>query len=217
MVLRPLVRDRLPVDTVEMARFLIGRYVVHDLPEGRTGGRIVETEAYPVGDSTSHAFHGRRKYNGALFLAPGHAYVRLTYGACFVLNVSSEPAGTGAGVLIRAIEPFEGDALERMKARRPGASLRDLTRGPGRLAAALGIDLSFDSVDLCTGEGLWLGERAVPGASDASDASDASADHRTGEIGVTTRIGLTRETERLLRFYARGSVYISGPQRLLAK
>ena len=71
--IRPLRRANLPVDTVELARFMIGKYLVHDLPEGRMSGRIVETEAYPLGDSTSHAFKGRRPHNGAMCLAPGHA------------------------------------------------------------------------------------------------------------------------------------------------
>ncbi len=123
-----LGRDNLPVDTVELARYLVGRCLVHDLAEGRISGRIVETEAYPLGDSTSHAFAGRRPYNGSLFLAPGHAYVRLTYGLSYMLNVSSEAEGIGAGVLIRAVEPLEGIAL--MQARRPRVKLLDLARGP---------------------------------------------------------------------------------------
>ncbi|MGA3249122.1 MAG: DNA-3-methyladenine glycosylase, partial [Paraburkholderia sp.] len=59
----PLRRDDLPVDTVELARYMVGKYLVHDVPEGRMSGRIVETEAYPVGDSTSYAFLGLRAYN----------------------------------------------------------------------------------------------------------------------------------------------------------
>src|SRR5262249_23032514 len=88
-----LSRAALPVDTVELARFLIGKCLVHDMPEGRISGRIVETEAYPVGDSTGYAFIGRRDYNEALFRARGHAYVRLTYGVSYMLNVSSEAEG----------------------------------------------------------------------------------------------------------------------------
>jgi DNA-3-methyladenine glycosylase len=76
----PLQRNDLPVDTVDLARYMLGKYLVHDQPEGRVSGRIVETEAYPVGDSTNHAFSGRRAYNGSMFLGHGHAYVRLTYG-----------------------------------------------------------------------------------------------------------------------------------------
>lgn len=192
-----LQRDDLPFDTVELARFMVGKYLVHDLTEGRISGRIVETEAYPPGDSTSHAFIGRRAYNASMFLERGHAYVRLTYGVAIMLNMSSETEHVGAGILIRAIEPLEGLAL--IEARRPGVPLRDLARGPGRLTTALGIDLSFDGRDLCTGQGLWIG--AIEGES--------------GPIGVTTRIGLSREMHQPLRFYEPGSAFVSGPRRLL--
>jgi DNA-3-methyladenine glycosylase len=197
----PLQRDDLPVDTVEMARYLVGKYLVHDLPQGRMNGRIVEMEAYPLGDSTSHAFAGLRPYNGSMFLARGHAYVRLTYGVSYMLNVSSEAEGIGAGVLIRAIEPLEG--LPLMQARRPGVSRRDLARGPGRLTTAFGIGQAFDGRDLFTGRDLWIGtmaEREEEGAT---------------RVGATTRIGLSREMHRLLRFYVPGSPFVSGPRKLL--
>jgi DNA-3-methyladenine glycosylase len=193
----PLHRDDLPVDTIGLARFMIGKYLVHDLPEGRISGRIVETEAYPVGDSTSHAFIGRRPHNGSMFLARGHAYVRLTYGLSYMLNMSAEAEEVGAGILFRAIEPLEG--LPLMEARRPGVPLRDLARGPGRLTTALGIGQAFDGRDLCTGRGLWIGviERGeLP-------------------VGVTTRIGLSREMHRPLRFFEPGSAFVSGPRKLL--
>ncbi|CAN7676214.1 DNA-3-methyladenine glycosylase [Paraburkholderia sp. SIMBA_054] len=194
----PLHRNDLPIDTVDLARFLLGKYLVRDQAQGRVAGRIVETEAYPVGDSTNHAYPGRRAYNGSMFLEHGHAYVRLTYGIYNVINVVSEPDGTGAAVLIRALQPVEG--IEWMLARRPDAKLRDLARGPGRLALALGIDLSFDGADLCTGHGLWLG---------------ATGKART-PVAVTTRIGIAREMHRLLRFYVPGSPFVSGPRKLLS-
>ncbi|MEM5344593.1 DNA-3-methyladenine glycosylase [Paraburkholderia azotifigens] len=194
----PLHRNDLPVDTVDLARFLLGKYLVHDLPEGRVAGRIVETEAYPVGDSTNHAYPGRRAFNGSMFLERGHAYVRLTYGVYNVINVVSEGEGTGAAALIRALEPVEG--IEWMRARRPGTKPRDLTRGPGRLALALGIGPGFDGADLCTGHGLWLG----------------TAGHAPTPFAVTTRIGIARETHRLLRFYVPGSPFVSGPRKLLS-
>ncbi|CAH2924192.1 MAG: DNA-3-methyladenine glycosylase II (EC [uncultured Paraburkholderia sp.] len=193
----PLSRDDLPVGATELARFMIGKYLVHDAPEGRMSGRIVETEAYPVGDSTSHAFIGRRHYNGSLFLAPGHAYVRLTYGVSYMLNMSAEEEDVGAGVLIRAVEPLEG--LPFMEARRPGVPLRDLARGPGRLTTALGIGPSFDGWDLCASRDLWVG---------VIEKGDVA-------IGVTTRIGLSREMHRPLRFFERGSAFVSGPRKLL--
>ena len=193
----PLHRNDLPIDTVDLARFLLGKYLVHDLPDGRMTGRIVETEAYPVGDSTNHAYPGHRAYNGSMFLERGHAYVRLTYGIYHVINVVSEAEGTGAAALIRALEPVEG--IDWMQARRPGTKLRDLTRGPGRLALALGIGIAFDGADLCTGHGLWLGT--------AGNAPTPSA--------ATTRIGIARETHRLLRFYVPGNPFVRGPRRLL--
>ncbi len=91
--LRRLRRAELPLDTLALARFLIGTIVVHDSAAGRLSGRIVETEAYPPGDSASHAFRGRTPRNGSMFLSRGHAYVYFTYGSCFMLNVASEDAG----------------------------------------------------------------------------------------------------------------------------
>jgi DNA-3-methyladenine glycosylase len=194
----PLARADLPFDTVELARYLVGKCLVHDAPEGCIGGRIVETEAYPLGDSTSYAFAGRRSYNGSLFLERGHAYVRLTYGLSYMLNVSSEAEGVGAGVLIRAVEPLDGIAL--MEARRRGVKLIDLARGPGRLTLAFGIGPVFDGVDLCTGKGLWFGSLEGSGVV---------------PVAATKRIGLSREMHRLLRFYIPGNRFVSGPRKLL--
>ena len=195
--IRRLRRSDLPVDTIALARFMIGKYLVHDLPEGRMSGRIVETEAYPLGDSTSHAFIGRRPHNGSMFLAPGHAYVRLTYGLSYMLNMSAEAEEVGAGILFRAIEPLEG--LPLMEARRPGVPLRDLARGPGRLTMALGIGPLFDGWDLCAGCDLWIGVMEIGDT----------------PIGVTTRIGLSREMHLPLRFFEPGSGFVSGPRKLL--
>lgn len=194
--LRRLRRAELPADTVALARYLIGKVVVHDLAAGRISGRIVETEAYPVGDAAGHAFRGQTRRNSSLFLRRGHAYVYFTYGSAFMLNVTSEMPGVGAGALIRAIEPLAGiDIMQRL---RGATRLVDLTRGPGRLARAMGIDLAQDGYDLCAPGALWL----------------AAATQETGSIGTSTRIGLTREVDRVLRFYERGSPYVSGPKKL---
>ncbi len=196
--IRRLRRAELPANTVKLARFLIGKTLVHDLPEGRLSGRIVETEAYPVGDAAGHAFTGRSRANNSLFLARGTAYVRFTYGSCWLFNVASETPDVGAGVLIRALEPLEGIPL--MERRRGVSQLRDLARGPGRLAAAMGIDKAFDGIDLCAqGRALWLGSAVCPSP---------------GVIGVSIRIGITRDAHRRLRFYERGNRFISGPIRL---
>lgn len=193
---RLLQRAELPVDTVRVARFLIGKLVVRVTAEGEMTGRIVETEAYPVGDPAGHAYRGMTPGNRALFLEHGHAHVYLSYGTSFMLNVASEGAGVGAGVLIRALEPLQGiTIMERNRGAKP---LRDLARGPGRLSAALAIDRRLDGIDLCQAGPLWLG-------------TDGGA---AGPIGESTRIGLTRGTESLLRFAVAGSPFVSGPRAL---
>lgn len=189
-------RSQLPLDTVELARRLIGKIVVRETTDGRLSGRIVETEAYPPGDAAGHAYRGETPANRALFLSPGHAYVYLAYGVSYMLNVSSEAAGVGAGVLIRALEPLEG--VETMRRNRRVETLRDLARGPGRLAAALAIDRSLDGIDLCLAGPLWIGR----------DGREAP------EIAVSTRIGLTKEADRPLRFYVPSNPFVSGPRAL---
>lgn len=193
---RGLTRTELPTDTVLLARWLIGKILVRETPEALLSGRIVETEAYPVGDAAGHAFPGKTARTGSLFLSRGHSYVYLSYGTSWMFNVSSETQGVGAGVLVRALEPLEG--VETMQRKRGVENLRDLTRGPGRLAAALDIDRRLDGVDLCRKGPLWL----------------ALDDHEAPEIGRSTRIGLSREAERPLRFYVRGDRFVSGPKAL---
>ena len=194
--LRRLRRAELPVDTVELACYLIGKVVVHDIDSGRLSGRIVETEAYPVGDAAGHAFHGRTQRNRSLFLERGHAYVYFTYGSSFLMNVTSEARGVGGGVLLRAVEPLEG--IELMAGSCGTTRLADLGRGPGRLTKALQVDLRQDGLDLCAAGPLWL----------------AATAQRTGTIRKSVRIGITRNVDRLLRFYERGNAYVSGPKKL---
>lgn len=190
---RRLSRAGLPSDTAELARYLIGKTVVRKIGRKRISGRIVETEAYPPGDSSGHAYRGRTTRNQSLFLDKGFAYVYFVYGTSYMLNVAAEEAGVGAGVLLRAIEPLEGiDVMTRL---RNNGKLTDLARGPGRLAAALDIDKRLDGVDLCADGPLWLG----------------TAVRETGQIRTAVRIGITREMRRLLRFFEAGSPFVSGP------
>jgi DNA-3-methyladenine glycosylase len=186
----------LPADTVALSRFLIGKLLVHDLTEGRRIGRIVETEAYLPGDAASHAFRGERPRNRSMFLRRGHAYVYISYGVWPVLNVSSETEGVGAAVLLRALEPLAG--VEAMAAARAGARPTEIARGPGNLAKAMAVTLDHDGADLCAPGALWLGAAPLP----------------VGEIGVSVRIGITKEVERPLRFFERANPHVSGPRRL---
>src|SRR6202035_3434626 len=135
--MRRLRRAELPADTVSLARFLIGKVGVREMPSGRIAGRIVETEAYPRRDPAAHHFRGLTPRNRSMFLRRGHAYVYFSYGNHFMLNVSAEIAGIGGGVLIRALEPLDG--IGQMEQHRKTTRLLDLTRGPGRLASALRI------------------------------------------------------------------------------
>jgi DNA-3-methyladenine glycosylase len=189
-------REDLPDDTAELARFLIGKLVVRAFPDTLAVARIVETEAYLAGDAASHSFRGRTPRNKVMFGPPGYAYVYLAYGVSFMLNVSSAEEGAGEAVLIRAAEPIAG--LDAMRRLRGDAPTRDLLRGPGRLAKALDIDRRLDGLDLCSPGELWL-------------ASDGVA---RGEIGVSVRIGITRDADRPLRFYLKESRYLSGPGAL---
>jgi DNA-3-methyladenine glycosylase len=194
---RSLRRRQLPSDTATLARFLLGTILVHDLPEGRVSGRIVETEAYlPGTDPASHAYRGPTRRNRSMFLARGFAYVYFIYGTQYCFNVTSEVKGIGAAVLIRALEPLEGIAI--MHARRGVQRERDLARGPGRLTQAFGIGPAEDGVDLCAGGPLRLA---------AGSVADA-------DVAVSVRIGLTKAAALPLRFYLRGSAFVSGPRTL---
>src|ERR1051325_78793 len=133
----PVLREELPVPAARLARWLIGKTLVRRHPAGRMSGRIVETEAYVVGDASGHAFKGKTARNASLFLERGHAYVYFIYGCWFSLNVSAGRRDTGTGVLLRALEPLEG--VDLMARHRPKARRQDLARGPGRLATALDI------------------------------------------------------------------------------
>jgi DNA-3-methyladenine glycosylase len=193
-----LRRQNLPVDTIELAQYLIGKMLVHDLPTGRLSGRIVETEGYPPGDEAGRAFRGKTPGNQSLFLGRGFCHIYFTYGSSFMVNVTSEEPGIGAGVLLRALEPLEG--IDTMKRFRKTTSDRDIARGPGRLAKAMHIDMRYDGVDLCAAGPLWLGTAVRP----------------TRLIGSSRRIGLTREVDRKRRFFECGSMYVSGPRSLSA-
>lgn len=182
------------MQTAALAQALIGCVLVRDSAEGRTAGRIVETEAYVTDDPASHAFGGLRKRNASMFLPPFHAYVYKIYGTSFCFNVTSESAGVGAAVLVRALEPTTG--VEIMESRRTAQRRLDLCRGPGRLCQALAIDATLDGAALTEGSGLWI------------------AAGQGGEVRTSRRIGITKAAERALRFYECGNPYVSGPRHL---
>ena len=130
-------------DTLLVARNLLGKYLVRELPQGVRAGRLIEVEAY-VGphDRACHAYKGRTQRTEVMFRSPGLAYVYLIYGMYHCLNVVTERLDYPAAVLIRAVEDETG-----------------LIDGPGRVCRAYGIDLTLNYHDLTTGQQLWLEDR----------------------------------------------------------
>jgi DNA-3-methyladenine glycosylase len=187
-------------DTIAVARELLGAVLVSTAGGVATSGRIVETEAYlDAHDPGSHAAtKGMTKRNSVMYGPPGRAYVYFTYGSHHMLNVVTEPEGVAGAVLIRALEPLSGiDEMMRRRAvgRRASAPLfvRDLANGPGKLAAALGIDLADNDAPLDGSATLSLLE--PQGAAVA--------------VAVSGRIGLSSGHEMELRFFVEGDPYVS--------
>jgi DNA-3-methyladenine glycosylase len=161
-----LSRDFYTRPTLDVARDLIGMVLVHATPSGVASGVIVETEAY-IGeaDPACHAAPGPTPRNAPLYGPPGIAYVYLNYGIHHLVNAVTEPEGSPAAVLIRALEPLDGERL--MRRRRAGGGRRaadfawaDLCRGPGNLTRALGITVRHNRLDL-TGSTLRIEDRCL--------------------------------------------------------
>jgi DNA-3-methyladenine glycosylase len=195
-----LTRDFYARPTLDVARDLIGKIVVHETRAGRVSGIIVETEAY-IGedDPACHAAPGPTARNAPLYGPPGIAYVYLNYGIHYLLNAVTEPEGSPAAVLIRALEPIEGEALMRTRrlsgngrGSRPIAAA-DLCRGPGNLTRALGITLKDNRRDLTAGH-LRIEE-----------AQGAPA----REVVWGTRVGISVGVEHAWRCSAIGSPSVS--------
>ena len=154
--------------TLDVTRDLIGKVLVHDMPAGRTSGVIVEAEAY-IGESdpACHAAPGPTARNAPLYGPPGVAYVYLNYGIHYLVNAVTELEGSPAAVLIRALEPLEGEPLMRRRrargTRRRAASFDafELCRGPGNLTRAMGITLQRNEFDLTT-SALRIEDRRIP-------------------------------------------------------
>jgi DNA-3-methyladenine glycosylase len=191
-----IARSRVPLDTITLARWLLGKVLVSKVRGVERTGRIVETEAYLQREAACHAYRGVTPRNRSLFLDRGHAYVYLCYGTSYMLNVSSEPAGVGSGVLLRALEPLSG--IAQMRRGREQVRVADLARGPGRLAAAMQVNLSHDGLDLFADPRLWIG-------SDGYEMRD---------VGTSVRIGLTKAADERLRFFVAGSPFLSGSRLL---
>jgi DNA-3-methyladenine glycosylase len=181
---------------------LLGHLLVRRLATGEElRARIVETEAYAQDDPASHAYRGVTPRNGVMFGPAGRLYVYFTYGMHHCMNVVTGPVGEGCAVLLRAAEPLEG--LAAMGHARGTDRVRDLCRGPARLAQAFAVDRSFDGADLIDGNDVWL-ERG--GSVDAADL-------RSGP-----RVGIRAGVDRPWRFWVDGPwVSPSRPARASAR
>ncbi len=184
----PLRRSFYARRTVDVARALLGKIVVH----GGASGRIVETEAYlGRGDEAAHSARGVTPRTRVIFGPPGHAYVYLIYGMYDCLNLVAEPDGVPGCVLIRALEPLGG--LDPMRRRRGVGRLEDLANGPGKLTRALGITLRHNGADVTRGPiTVHAPEHDAP-----------------FEIGVSARIGISRSADLPLRFFVKGNRCVS--------
>jgi DNA-3-methyladenine glycosylase len=190
--------------TLDVARDLIGKVLVHETRAGVASGVIVETEAY-IGeeDPACHAAPGRTARNAPLYGPPGIAYVYLNYGIHYLVNAVTEAEGWPAAVLIRALEPKDGVALMRKRralrrssgqARRGSEiAVHDLCRGPGNLTKALGIDLRQNLLDLTRGA-LRIEDQKEP----------------KRQVRWSRRIGINVGVEHEWRFTALDSVAVSG-------
>jgi DNA-3-methyladenine glycosylase len=194
--MRALAPDFYDRPALEVAPELIGCVVVH----GDTAGVIVETEAYHESEPACHAYVGLTPRTKTLFGAPGIAYVYRSYGIHALLNAVCEPAGVGAAVLIRALQPIAG--IERMRERRGLIGARpardaDLCSGPGKLTQALGIELGENGTPLASGP-VRIGARADQWLAPT--------------VVESTRIGITRAVELRWRFSASGNGHVSRPR-----
>jgi DNA-3-methyladenine glycosylase len=171
----------------------LGKVLVHR----GVSARIVETEAYlGLADEAAHAWRGRTPRTEVIFGPPGHAYVYLIYGIHDCLNIVAEPEGSPGCVLIRAVEPVAG--LAEMRRRRRVDRLESLANGPGKLTQALGITLRHNGADLTRGALTVQGTVREP------------EPLQEFEIGVSPRIGITRNVDWPLRFFIAGNRFVSG-------
>jgi DNA-3-methyladenine glycosylase len=190
---RILRRDFYNRETEIVARELLGTILECRTEDGIASGVIVETEAY-IGehDLACHAAAGRTKRTEPLYGPPGNAYVYFIYGMHWCINAVTRAEGLPSAVLIRALEPLEG--LSLMRARRPKArSDRELTNGPGKLCAALGIDRRMNALPL---------QRYPLVIRNGVAVADS-------DVVVTPRIGITQAADWPLRYFVRGNAYVS--------
>ena len=176
--------------TLEVARCLLGKVIIHRTRRGILSGRIVETEAYTRNDPACHACNGMTKRNAMMFGEPGHAYVYFTYGMYHCFNAVTAPEGVGEAVLVRAVEPLEG--VEIMEENRGTDVLTNLCSGPGKFCMAFGLDRRHNGLDLTGRDLAIVDDGFLP-----------------GKIVTTTRIGIRQGADLPWRFYLAHNRHVS--------
>ena len=177
----------------EVAPRLLGCYLVRELDGQRLVGKIVETEAYDQTDAASHSYRGQTPRTEVMFGPSGHLYVYFTYGMHYCMNIVTGGAGHGSAVLIRAMEPLEGEEI--MKQNRNGRDGIEATNGPAKVCQALDIDRRWTGHDLRESPIRLVIEPAL----------------NQDDIVQTTRVGISQAKDVPWRFYIRGNLYISKP------
>lgn len=186
-------------ETIAVAKALLGTYLVHESKEGKTVGRIVETEAYLWGDPACHAYRRKTTRNATMFGPAGNAYVYQIYGIHYCVNVVTAPEGVGEAVLIRALEPING--IDLMEMRRGIQVGKNLCNGPGKLVEAMGITRAMNGISL-------LGDQMYILSADTYVLPSMSPEF---EIFTTTRIGISQGVDLPYRFYISGNPCVSYP------
>lgn len=186
------MKNLFELDTLSVAKNLLGHTLFHESPEGTTAGIIVETEAYLQGDPACHAYRRKSVRNAPMFGEAGTIYVYQIYGMHFCVNISTNKKDIGEAVLIRALEPTDG--IELMQARRNTDITRNLCSGPGKLVQALGIHKLMNNWHILDSD-LKITTPIVQISDD--------------KIITTTRIGITKGADLPYRFYLKDNKFVS--------
>lgn len=178
-----LTREFYLQKTEEVAKKLLGCYLMMESPDGKKIGKIVETEAYLALDPASHSYKGKNKRNSVMYGEAGYLYVYLIYGVHYCINIVTAKKDTAEAVLIRAVEPIE--------------NINEPTNGPSKLAKAYGITLEDNGVDITKKPLCIL-------------SNDHFGIQENFKIIATPRIGITKAANLNLRYYIKNNKFVSG-------
>jgi DNA-3-methyladenine glycosylase len=197
---RKLLKEFYKRSAVITAKELIGKYIIRKIGRKTLSGIIVETEAYTGrNDPAAHSYNGKTSRNAVMFEEGGAAYVYFTYGNHFCFNAVTGKKDTPSAVLIRGVEPVEG--IEIMKKNRRTGNIYNLTNGPGKFTKAFGIDKKHNGASLL-GDEIYIAELA--------------RENKKYHILKSKRIGITKNTDKLYRFYVKDNLFVSrAPNKLL--